>query len=86
MYVLRPNGGLHRNTIFGMTLSFCLLVPFSRLVTPLEEDGIYLNINLGYEVWKEVKPAWAHSFDPPTLPWPSYFVIMVGKSLFGCTS
>jgi hypothetical protein len=62
----------------GLSAFFGLL---SRLVTPkthvFKGQTHYLNINMSYEMWPDIKHWTAHLCDPPKMPWVVYFPYIV---------
>lgn len=52
-FVLYGNGGIPFKTVFFTAICSQGLLLIGRFLTPIELDGIYLNINMGHEVWKD---------------------------------
>lgn len=74
--VLRGNARLPLTLIlYAMSYVFVLAI-LCRVITPLSFDGVYLNVNMAHEWWKDSPGDFFHQFDDA--PAPIYL-------LYGCT-
>lgn len=61
--VLRGNAGLPSKLVLYSCSYVLVLASLCRVVTPLTYDGVYLNVNMAHEWWKDSEGDFFHQFD-----------------------
>lgn len=76
--VLRKNGDLPWSTFLYSYIASPVLLTLARILTPKVHDGMYLNVNMAHEWWKDVDIDFLHSFND------SHFIIYLTFMVFIC--
>lgn len=61
--MLKKNGNLPWTLLLHSYLYIIVLVTVSRFVTPKYYEGLYLNVNMAHEFWKDVAIPGLNTFD-----------------------
>lgn len=76
--VLRGNGSLPWSTFLNSYIASPILLVLARILTPKMHDGMYLNVNMAHEWWKDVDIEFLHSFNN------SSFIVYLIFMVFVC--
>ena len=75
--VLRGNAALPAKLVLYAMSYVVVLAIVCRVVTPLTYDGVYLNVNMAHEWWKDSPGDFFHQFDGA----PAHIYIAFGTSV-----